>query len=816
MKTLGQSALRILGRHKLVTAGLAAVILLITTCIQKTAAQQPLQGLVKQVESISGKKEYLASPFVTAGNRLYMVGHQDGKFPDLGWHITGEMGGIWDHPIKLVDGFTAAVSIGQQSVCLDKADAFINYPFANKHLYQRVADGLDMERFQFVPDNKEGMVVEYTFINKQSRPLTLQFTWTAHTDLRPTWLGERTNMVDAPDAATWQAKTQTWLAKDQKNDWFVVFGASVPARQHHQNKSCVFVSAGQGCAASLVYTITVPANGKTQLPITIAGSYKSAEAANRTFADVQKNAYAYLASKKSRYATIDQLASVQVPDKKLEQAFRWVKYNTDWLIREVPEIGRGLSAGLPDYPWWFGADGCYTLTGLIATGNRQLVYDSVDLLNKISEKENGNGRIIHEVSTNGAVFNPGNLNEVPQFASMIAEVYRWTGDKGFLRKYFPTVKKGMTWLLAENDKDKNLLPDGFGMMEIHGMNSEMIDVAVYTQDAFASAAYMAAELGDKTLAMDYQRKADQLKTKINTDFWVPESGSYADFIGTKAEALQLVEGAIVRADTLHKPWAVEELKATQRKLRSLPDDTKKGFVLHHNWVVNTPMETGVADPDKAAMALRTASKFTNPFGLFVTGIDRDESAGTDEGSFNLNKKVFTYTGAVMTLPTGVATIGENNYGHPDEALGYLKRMTKTFSYAFPGSIYEVSPDYGMVTQAWNMYSYAVPIIKQFFGIRPEASRQLIVVQPQMPDAWDKASVEKVAVGDNMLSMDYAKTGGQLTLSIRQKQPNWTVRLTFPKGKYRNWQVNGKKVPVQGDTKSDFVELKGSSLRIQLQ
>ena len=149
----------------------------------------------------------------------------------------------------------------------------------------------------------------------------------------------------------------------------------------------------------------------------------------------------------------------------------------------------------------------------------------------------------------------------------------------------------------------------------------------------------------------------------------------------------------------------------------MPDSTKKGFVLHHNWVVNTPMETGVADPEKAQIALQTARKYTNPYGVFVTGIDRDESAGNTDGAAMLNRKVFTYTGAVMTLPTGVVTIGENNYGHPDEALGYLKKMTKTFSYALPGSIYEVSPDYGMVTQAWNMYSYAVPIINQFFGIR---------------------------------------------------------------------------------------------------
>ena len=87
---------------------------------------------------------------------------------------------------------------------------------------------------------------------------------------------------------------------------------------------------------------------------------------------------------------------------------------------------------------------------------------------------------------------------------------------------------------------------------------------------------------------------------------------------------------------------------------------QKGFgplFLHHNWVVNTPMEMGVADSDKALKALKTAEKFVNPFGVFVTGMDRDDSAGKDTGSFK-GSKVFSYTGAVMTLPTGVSAIME--------------------------------------------------------------------------------------------------------------------------------------------------------------
>ena len=167
------------------------------------------------------------------------------------------------------------------------------------------------------------------------------------------------------------------------------------------------------------------------------------------------------------------------------------------------------------------------------------------------------------------------------------------------------------------------------------------------------------------------------------------------------------------------------------------------------------MEMGIADEVKAKKALKTAENFVNPFGVFVTGIDRDESAGTDEGPFKGSKQ-FSYTGAVMTLPTSVLVISENNYGNPDKALDYMKRMTKSFSYALPGSMYEVSPDYGMITQAWTIYGYAIPIVQQFFGIEPMASQQKVIIQPQMPSSWNDAKLENIEIADNTVSMYYSK------------------------------------------------------------
>lgn len=762
---------------------------------------------------LSGNEAYLSSPFVTAGDRVYLVGHQDGTFPDLGWHVEGEMGGIWLHPIKLIDGFTASVSTGESNFCLDQATSFTNYPFSNVLGYSDPENGLEVERLQFVPDGREGMVIFFKIKNVDKSEKLVRFDFNAYVDLMPVWLGERTGMIDNPDEITFDEQTNTFTGKDKGNDWFVVWGSAEGiALSPTESSSCTMSPKGNGTNAGFGLEINMPAGTEQIIPIYISGSTESQLKAMETLADLRSNLQGDWLAKKKRYQEIKELSQITIPDKELQKAFEWTKYNTDWLVREVPELGRGFGAGLPDYPWFFGVDSEYSIQGLITTGRKDLVYSTIELIHNLSEKANGNGRIVHEVSTNGVVFNPGNINETPQWASTIWEVYRWTGDRDFLETYFPSIEKGLTWLLEVNDKDGNLLADGYGMMEIHGLESEMIDVAVYSQKAFSDAAKMAEILGKKDLSKSYQQTADALAIKINSDFWVEEFGSYADFIGTTENALHLIDGAIIRADTLNKPWAVAELEATKAKLSTLPIDQKQGFVLYHNWVVNTPMETGIADPEKAKIALETGRKYTNPFGVFVTGIDRDESADSEDGSFT-GSKSFSYTGAVMTLPTGVSAIGENNYGNPDQALDYLKRMTRSFGFALPGSIYEVSPDYGMFTQAWNLYSYAVPMITQFFGIKPDAGNKVIYIRPQMPSTWDEASIQNVRIGDNEISLTYVDKSGVLAIEVAQTQSKWGISIEIPE-EYSKVKVLGKEI--SSDTKDGYrrILMTGKKVRVE--
>ena len=225
------------------------------------------------------------------------------------------------------------------------------------------------------------------------------------TDLRPTWLGERTKMIDSDDELYFDRKLSAVIAKDKNNPWFVAFGSSQKNGQFSSTPATCHsaIKKNMGRNGTLSYTIKLKAGEEKSIPIFIAGSYQSKELLLANYHSIQSDCKEKLAQKIDRYKKIDARSCLKIPDKDIQQMYEWLKYNTDWLIRNVPEQGTGLSAGLPDYPWWFGADAAYSLQGVLATGDHELARNTILLLHNASSRTNNNGRIIHEVSTNGSL-----------------------------------------------------------------------------------------------------------------------------------------------------------------------------------------------------------------------------------------------------------------------------------------------------------------------------------------------------------------------------------------------------------------------------
>src|SRR5438309_1947296 len=134
---------------------------------QPSLAQGSGAYLNEIVAGLSNNGQNRDKPYLTAGDRTYIVGTQNGDFPDLGGHVKGEMGGLWMHPIKLLDGFWVKLSDqkAKAEAWLKDAREFVNYSYGSRFFYAPILDGIEAERFQFCPQGKEGMVIQYRLKN---------------------------------------------------------------------------------------------------------------------------------------------------------------------------------------------------------------------------------------------------------------------------------------------------------------------------------------------------------------------------------------------------------------------------------------------------------------------------------------------------------------------------------------------------------------------------------------------------------------------------------------------------------------------------
>ena len=736
---------------------------------------------------ISNHGKTKGEAYVTAGDRAYLIGTQDGNFPDLGRHVEGEMGGLWLHPIKLLDGFWAKltdVATGEE-YALTEASEFINYPYGNRFRYPSGPNGIEAERFQFCPDGRQGLIVQYSIKNTGNDKRNLRFEFFAKTDLSPVWLSEKLGIKDSSDEAVWDAAGKVFIARDSTNPWFAVWGTLHPvAAQTIGNVQPPQQTTGNGIAASAVFEISINKNSSMDLTFVVSGSAQSENEAVKSFTHLLQNHDGLLATKKKHYDSILNRARIAIPDRALQEVFQWNKINLEWLVRDVPEMGRGLAAGLPEYPWWFGTDSTYSLQAVMATGDFELAKQTMRLLKNVSMKENGNGRIVHEVATNGVVYNPGNTQETAHFIICVEKLFRWSGDLDFIKEMYPVMKMGIRWLLTDMDQNKNLFPEGYGIMEVYGLNAELIDVAVYTQQALEATAYIAAVLNEPDVQNEYQQLAVKLAKKINEHFWDESENSYCDFFGNKAQALRAAEGAITQIQRNHPQGVDEQAKRMTAfyeqlkiKFSNMPD-VEKGWLTNKNWVITTPMETGIAPEDKAIPLLKKIrNENVGEYGPFLSAVERQ---------------------AMMTISTGVQAVSEYKYGRTDEAMWYVNKIVQTFNEVLPGSISEMMPDYGDFTQAWTSYGIILPVVEHVFGIHPDAINKTVRIEPNLPSGWENISIDNLPIGTNTVSFSRLATPGGIQYVVKGIQAGWSYVLKLPDKPDAKYYLNGKRISVRSN------------------
>lgn len=749
---------------------------------------------------------------VVVGDRFYSVSSADGLYPASGWHISGEMGGLWTPPLKLLDGIWFGLDgswLGKQA----PAEQF-NAGYGYTRIAYTAPNGVRAERTDVAPDGIRAGLIGITLSSPTHRTVRLDVD--AHSELMTAypwgWTKPDQQAFNLPDTGAYENGALLFreqgtpqVANAAPHD----FAALVAAAGHtpfahklgpgfrgpqeppvicpatgQQPPRCDDSAVGKGTGGELSYSVQIPAGQPVTVWIAVAGSDHGLAPARDALSTALQDPGGLVARKLATRRAVASNTVVDLPgDRLLQRSVDWSKQNLADAVQEARDLqlritnqgtqyppakgsvasARWIGAGWPDYPWLFGTDGEYTAFAAVAAGQFGAIEDHLRALRQTSDIVNDrSGKVVHEVVSDGSVYfgtnaDPGNTDETAKLPSAVALVWRWTGDRSFLNQMYDFTRRNMHYVVDKLDSDHDGWPEGLGNVERPGMGLEKLDNAVYTIRGLRDLADMARATGDSPTAAWADQHAADLEGRFDRTWWY--GGDTNQF-----------------ADSIDDP--------------ATPGNESKIFQRH--WIGLTPMEVEVVHPGqvpaplatdahgRAAVAQRELPCYTGDNGLYHTGTGPTSAAGGNKGpSCDTAVSTVQSERAVYSLGNAVMAVAEGNYGRLAQQQIYTtdnaRLQLDPALWEMPGAMPEIapSPDFApanidrkftersMVLQAWGAYGILWPVVHQQLGIAPDLGHQRLEVVPQVPPGQSQVAGRDIRLGNGAVSVTAQSSPKQL-------------------------------------------------------
>ncbi|TDD44748.1 glycogen debranching protein [Kribbella antibiotica] len=802
---------------------------------------------------------------LVVGDRAYAMGDESGLYPATGWHIRGEMGGFWTQPIKVLDGLW----FGLDGKWLGKDTAAAKY--TSGHGYSRIdyPGAVQVRRTDFVPDGLRATLVGLTLSSPTAKTVSLDVD--AHSELMSSypWGWTTPSAADAnlPDTGAYGNGTLRFREQSSKHDYAAYVGSSLRPTNHalgpnHRGPQdpavicpadgttparCDDSLVGKGTGGRLTYDVDLKPGKTKTIWFAVAGSDAGPQAAQRDYDRALSNPDKLLQAKENDRQQIDQMSAVDLPgDRLLQQSVEWSKQNLadsvqearDLQIRDVNEgkdypapvgtvgTARWFGAGFPDYPWLFATDGEYTSYAAVAAGQFDTVKAHLKALRDISDLLNArSGKVAHEIIPTGDVYfgsnqSAGNTDETVKFPSIVALLWRWTGDDRFRDDFYDFSVRNLQYVYRELDQDKDGWPEGLANVERSGMGAEKLDSTVYLARGLRDLADLAASRHDRKVEQWATARAKDVEARFEAQWWVPQALGYADSVDDPANPAN--------------------------------DNTP---IFQRHWTGVTPMEaelvrpgrptSPLASPEHAATALtqRETACYTGEFGLFHTGTGpTSDPAGNPGASCDSVVSQVKSERSIFSLNTSIMAVAEGNYGRlgPNQqrvyTTGNARIQLDPKVWETPGAMPEIAPspdsaanigrpfyDRSMTLQAWGTYGILWPVIHQQLGVDPDLGHGRVSVVPQIPAGQPKVAGSNIRLGRGAIDVSARLAGKEIRtdLTVHDVKAAFTIGAVIPAGATLNdVTLNGRATPYRVVTTSRGTEVhvaaRGSAtLRITL-
>ncbi len=702
-----------------------------TLCGAMAAQSTPQQGQLglvrffplKESGPVIRRNVGVGKPFTVAGIQGVIVGQQDGGFE------------AWVLPVKLLSNFSIHAEVDGYPVPIDlKAQSAEIEVFADHTTITYSHIAFTVRQIMFAPDDTEdGTGAVVLFQIDSVRPMELTFSFT--TEMKPMW----PQPAQGVPSAEWVQRMSGYVLH---TDFPNLAGAvAMPGAQPgilapYQEKPHFY-------PLELKLRYEPKRDGNRYFPLLMAVGTTSEMAAsaqlesrvNRLGMSIEK----VYAEHRSRYEKmLEQATSIHTPDEGLNESFTWAALSIEQLrakahpTSEIALVAGYYSSGdsaRPGFGWFFGRDALYTLYAVNGFGDFALSREELEFLIR---RQRDDGKIMHEYSQTASFVDWKSLpymyaaaDATPLFLMAMLDYVQMSGDRDFLNRNRNAVEKAWHFEVT-HDSDGDGIYDnsqGTGWVESWppGMPHQEIYLALLDRQASSAMAKLAAMLGDADASDAASKRASALEAQIEKEYYDPDKNAYA---------FSYNSGSIDRTSTVYPMIA---------------------------WWSSSQ---GLAHAD-ASFARWASHDFSTDWGL------RDIAA-----SDTLYDPISYHQGSVWPLFTGWASVAEYRTGRSLSGFAHLMQNADQTTTQDLGAVTELlSGDFfqpfGRSTthQLWSSAMVVTPALRGLFGIEVDGLSHAVRLDPHLPADWDRATVDRLHVGDSVCSLEFSRAASKLSVRV---------------------------------------------------
>ncbi len=294
------------------------------------------------------------------------------------------------------------------------------------------------------------------------------------------------------------------------------------------------------------------------------------------------------------------------------------------------------------------------------------------------------------------------------FIDQLIRHLQWTGDLAYAREIWPVLQRHLAWEKRNFDGDGDGLYDAYcaiwasDALEYSG--GGVTHSSAYNYKANRFAAFLAGLIGEDPAP--FQEEAGRIHQAMNQHLWMPDKGWYAEF---------------------------------QDALGKKPLHPSAGL-----WTIYHALDSEVADPFQAYQCLRYVDCHIPHIPI--------QAEGAPSGLHTLSTTNWMpYTWSVNNVAYSEVLHTSLAYwqsGRKEEAFQLWKSALVESMYlgASPGSFQQLSFYDAFRGELYRDFADPIGIaartlVEGLFGIRPDALKGILTIQPGLPDAWNEAVLE---------------------------------------------------------------------------